>query len=64
MKAPKTRKHRYVSDFTDDMDISNAISTNDCTGLIPTMPKSNDEIDAYEDIYDFRPPYGTHHFSE
>lgn len=55
---PKIRSHRYVSDFFDDADIVNSSSANDCTGLIPTSPQSDEELDSYEDVYDFRPPFG------
>lgn len=39
----------------DDIDIQ-ACSTMDCTGLIPAMPETEAEQEAYEDLY----PYITH----
>ncbi len=57
IKPKNSKKHRYVSDFADDMDINNASSAYDCTGLIPTLPQSDEEIDSYKHIYDFMPPY-------
>lgn len=39
----------------DDIDIQ-ACSTTDCTGLIPALPETDAEREAYEDLY----PYITH----
>lgn len=36
--------------------LGNAASTMDCTGLIPSAPVSEAEIESYEAIYNFRPP--------
>ena len=36
--------------------LSNAASTQDMTGLIPSEPVSKDELKAYEDLYHFLPP--------
>lgn len=30
-----------------------ACSTMDCTGLVPTPPRSEEEIDSYEELYPF-----------
>ena len=35
--------------------LSNAASTTDCTGLIPSLPESGDEWEAYDDIFHFKP---------
>lgn len=35
--------------------LSNAASTTDCTGLIPSLPE-DEELEAYEDLYPFMPP--------
>lgn len=41
----------------DDYDVDvQACSTMDCTGLIPALPQSEAELEAYEDLY----PYVTH----
>lgn len=38
----------------DDFDIDiQACSARDCTGLIPSLPQSDDEQEAYEDIYPY-----------
>ncbi|MDO4522427.1 MAG: hypothetical protein Q4B57_04670 [Eubacteriales bacterium] len=36
--------------------LGKAASPTDCTGLIPSAPRSDDEIEAYEDLYPFLPP--------
>lgn len=33
-----------------------AASTTDCTGLIPSLPHSEAELESYEAIYHFAPP--------
>ena len=37
-------------------DCCNACSARDCTGLIPSAPLTEEEMDAYREIYDFEPP--------
>ena len=36
--------------------LSNAASTHDCTGLIPSAPVSEEELESSEDVYHYRPP--------
>lgn len=36
--------------------LSNAASSWDCTGLIPSAPLSRSELESYEEIYHFTPP--------
>ena len=53
-KTTKTNK-----DIIDSYDyLSNAASTQDMTGLIPSRPESVEEIEAYEELYHFLPPNG------
>ena len=33
--------------------LSNAASTQDCTGLIPSLPQDEAEQEAYEDLYPY-----------
>ncbi|GAA0797790.1 hypothetical protein DWX43_17780 [Clostridium sp. AF19-22AC] len=41
----------------DDYDyLSNAASARDCTGLIPALPTSEAELEAYNDVYQYQPP--------
>lgn len=37
--------------------LGKAASAMDCTGLIPSAPKSGAELDSYEDLYPYRPPH-------
>lgn len=41
----------------DDYDyLSNAASSSDCTGLIPSLPQSKAELDSYNELYEYLPP--------
>ena len=35
--------------------LGNSASTQDCTGLIPSIPRDEAELKAYEEIYHYRP---------
>lgn len=50
-KIPRTNE-----EIIDSFDyLSNAASSQDCTGLIPALPESDEEIEAYEELYHFLP---------
>ena len=36
--------------------LANAVSTQDCTGLIPSTPVSDAELESYEEVYHYQPP--------
>lgn len=36
--------------------LSNAASTQDCTGLIPSAPLSEAELESYDALYKYQPP--------
>lgn len=36
--------------------LGNAASTTDCTGLIPSEPTSEAELESYQELYHFEPP--------
>ncbi len=36
--------------------LSNAASATDFTGLIPSLPETEAELESYKDLYTFRPP--------
>lgn len=36
--------------------LQNAASVNDCTGLIPSLPISENELESYLDVYEYLPP--------
>lgn len=46
-----------VGSFSDEVYDSylNSCSATDCTGLIPSLPQSKEEIDSYEALYHFLP---------
>ncbi|WP_180994616.1 hypothetical protein [Clostridium sp. chh4-2] len=46
-------KDKKVSEM-DDIDIM-ACSTMDCTGLIPSLPQNDEELENYNDLYPFEP---------
>lgn len=54
----KKKKHQKTNEEIDEaiFDTCNTCSTTDCTGLIPAAPTSQAEIEAYEELYPFRPP--------
>lgn len=53
------RKNNEGQKKTDEFDyLSSAASVQDLTGLIPAAPASSEELEAYEDLYDFLPPGG------
>lgn len=42
----------------DDYDyLANAASAGDCTGLIPSLPTSETELESYQDVYQYHPSY-------
>lgn len=51
---PKTPTNQEVIDSCDFL--SNAASTQDCTGLIPSGPVNEDELESYEAVYHYQPP--------
>lgn len=58
MKKEKTSTPHLAQNSSDnsfDIDI-NACSATDCTGLIPSLPQSEAELESYEDIYHYQPP--------
>lgn len=48
------KKNQAIIDSYDYL--ANAASAMDCTGLIPTPPMSQAEVDSYNDVYQFEPP--------
>ena len=49
MKNPKTGKQPYDFDFLE------SASTMECTGLIPSSPENEEEMESYFDIMKFSP---------
>lgn len=40
--------------INNDFDALNSCSTTDLTGLIPSAPESEEELESYNDVYTFR----------
>ena len=50
-------KEKDQTKLTDNFDyLANAESTTDCTGLIPSLPQNEDELDSYNDIVQYMSP--------
>ena len=50
-------KKKTNRELIDDYDyLSNAASATDCTGLIPSLPETQEELDSYENLYHYLPP--------
>ncbi|MBQ9673461.1 MAG: hypothetical protein IJV39_02425 [Ruminococcus sp.] len=47
----KNRRDKYNVEET--MPDLNTISSNDCTGLIPSDPKNDEQLESYEEIYPY-----------
>ena len=48
------KKNQEIIDSYDYL--ANAASTQDCTGLIPSAPLSSEELESYQDVYNYQPP--------
>lgn len=53
MKKEEKENQKIIDEYDY---LSNAASSHDCTGLIPSEPVSADEIESYEELYHFLPP--------
>lgn len=53
----KNQEKSQFEDFLEDVvDQSYVSSAGDCTGLIPSAPSSDAELEAYEQLYHFIQP--------
>lgn len=50
-KVKKARKNPDSYDY-----LANSASANDCTGLIPSAPQSEAELQSYEEVYAYTAP--------
>lgn len=46
----------FPYDFDDETDDFKACSFTDCTGLIPSAPENEDELESYKEIYHYNVP--------
>lgn len=50
-------KKKSAKQLIDDFDyLTNAASSMDCTGLIPSLPQSEEELESYNDVVQYMPP--------
>lgn len=54
MNKEEKKNNQLIIDSYDYL--ANAASTQDCTGLIPSLPTSKAELESYEDLYHYQPP--------
>lgn len=51
------KREKTNQEIIDSYDyLANAASAMDCTGLIPSAPQSEEELESYQDIYQFEIP--------
>ena len=56
-KEKAVSEQKSNQEIIDSFDyLSNAASTQDCTGLIPSAPQSRAELESYEEVYHYQPP--------
>ena len=57
MKKKKQNELKKNQELIDHYDyLKNTASSTDCTGLIPSLPESEEELEAYNDIYQYQTP--------
>jgi len=56
--TPPEKDVPFPDHFEDDefSELINASSYTECTGLIPTPPQNEEEMESYMSIYDYQPP--------
>ncbi len=53
-----SKNHNVRSSHHEDYDIDiHSCSTMDCTGLIPSLPQSDAEVEHYNQLYQFLPEH-------
>lgn len=58
----KKESKKLTKQSINDYDyLTNAASAMDCTGLIPSLPQSEEELESYNDVYQYRPPVNQKH---
>ena len=59
--SKKKKEHVIFTSDISDIDRGGAVSSQECTGLIPSDPKSRAERAAYEDILDYTDDHDSKH---
>ena len=52
MNLKKKNNQKIIDNFDY---LSNAASSMDCTGLIPSLPRNSEELESYDDVYRYLP---------
>ena len=55
MSKKNRNDDKYNIKNTDDFDMFLSCSTTDLTGLMPTPPRSEAELESYKAVYQFQP---------
>ncbi len=55
-RNPKQEKQAEIQREYEKFDLGNASSAHECTGLIPTPPQTDEEMESYMAIFDYRAP--------
>ena len=55
----KKKKQELTNEEIDEniFEMCSICSTTDCTGLIQVVPRTQAELESYEELYHFRPPF-------
>lgn len=55
----KKKKRELTNEEIDEniFEMCSICSTTDCTGLIQVVPRTQAELESYEELYHFRPPF-------
>ena len=55
----KKKKRELTNEEIDEniFEMCNICSTTDCTGLIQVVPRTEAELESYEELYHFRYPF-------
>ena len=53
-KQKEMKKNQELIDHYDYL--KNAASSTDCTGLIPALPTSEEELESYQELYQYQTP--------
>ena len=61
MTNPSKDNEKIINDYDY---LGNACSSTDCTGLIPSGPMNEDELESYEAVYHYQPPRLSHKSTE
>ena len=47
----KSKSDKYNPENINYYDITSTVSSSECTGMIPTPPQNEDELESYQDMF-------------